>query len=126
MAHFLYPRRRAGESTPLFAAPALVPLLRHFTNRDNYTRGDLEVHLFGGAFPEGAGDDYRKTCRQNIEVADELLTKEGVELTGRDCGGWRGRKIIFDTCTGELILAKVGTVRQVDWIMTGLAPVERG
>jgi chemotaxis protein CheD len=75
------------------------------------TRGvdsqEIEVKLFGGSdmFPsEEAGGSRMSVGRQNTGVARKILDREGLHIVSYDVGGSRGRKIIFDTGTGEVLL----------------------
>ena len=49
--------------------------------------------------------------RQNSETADEVLKSEGLTLVTRDVGGLQGRKILFYTHTGEVLMKRL-TQRQ--------------
>ncbi len=114
MGHYVYPYRKDGVSTARFAAPAIVALTDMFFDTGS-SKEDLETHFYGGAvktdFPgytEGQSED-------NVKVGIEILGKIGVEIDGMDVGGTRARKIVFNTGTGELMVAKVEEVRDSDW-----------
>ncbi|WP_420264409.1 chemotaxis protein CheD [Candidatus Magnetominusculus dajiuhuensis] len=70
---------------------------------------DIEVKAFGG------GDvltyknyDAKATVgRQNIDAALEILGALGLKPKTSDLGGDRGRKIFFNTQTGEVLLRKL-------------------
>lgn len=115
MTHYARPYREQGRrSTAMYAAPAIVTLVRMLLDSGSST-ADLETHLFGGAsnrelegHREGLGED-------NIKVGLEILSKLRIQRVQLDAGGTRGRKVVFNTGTGEVILAKVERIRASDW-----------
>ena len=114
MCHYLYPYRKSKkESTALFAGPAIVALVKMFFEM-GAKAVDLEAQLFGGAWETGA-EAPREWAEKNIKVGSEILEKLGVPITGRDVGGRRGRKIVFNSDTGETAILKVNQIRSSDW-----------
>ncbi len=112
--HYLRPTREAGRSTPVYAAPAVVALVNLFLETGSRPP-ELEAFLYGGASnPDAPGYDPRQS-RRNVELGRELLAKLRVPLAGEDVGGRRGRKIVFNTATGESVVAKVAKLRSSDW-----------
>ncbi|WP_027189307.1 chemotaxis protein CheD [Paucidesulfovibrio longus] len=115
MTHYARPYREpGGRSTAMYAAPAIVTLVRMLLDSGS-SPADLETHLFGGAsnrkvegFREGLGED-------NVKVGLEILEKLRIRGVQRDVGGTRGRKVVFNTGTGEVVLAKVERIRASDW-----------
>lgn len=70
---------------------------------------DLEVSLFGGGDMFGPITKERKTKsvgRQNIERALDVIKAEGLILTWGDVGGRIGRKILFNSLTGNVSVFK--------------------
>jgi chemotaxis protein CheD len=71
---------------------------------------ELEVKVFGGSdmFDAGAGSDRKPTVgRQNVEITLRLLKEARVRIVAVDLGGERGRKIFFNTQTGEVLLKRL-------------------
>lgn len=72
--------------------------------------GDIEVKLFGGADSLSV-DSGRKSSlsvgTRNFEQARTSIEKEGLRLSGSDVGGSKGRKLFFDTHTGEVLLKRM-------------------
>ena len=115
MNHFVHPQLNEGDDpTALFAAPATHKLVRLFLDRGYNTDGP-EAHLFGGAAPEGADMDQIAVGLRNLKEAETLLNYYNIPVVGRDVGGTWGRKIAFNTGTGEIIIAKVNHIRGSDW-----------
>jgi chemotaxis protein CheD len=68
----------------------------------------VEVKMFGGAAMfSDAGPASRDlgVGKRNIEIATEMIKKKRLKLTAWNVGGNQGRKLIFNTLTGE-VLAK--------------------
>ena len=65
---------------------------------------DLIAKVFGGANQTNStltiGD-------RNYVVAEELLREHGIPIKAKSVGGTRGRKIIFNTATGEVVMKYV-------------------
>lgn len=69
-------------------------------------RGDIEIKMFGGA------DMFTiirsvSVGKQNISTALKTIKTEGLSLVASDVGGTRGRKIFFNTYTGEVLLKRL-------------------
>lgn len=113
VGHFTHPIRLGRSSTPSFAAPALVGLIKMFQKAGSDVR-HLETYLYGGAEnPEAPGFDPGRGF-MNTRIGIEILTKLGVRISGSDMGGRFARKLIFYTGTGESMLAKV-TDAEAEW-----------
>lgn len=75
---------------------------------------EIEVKMFGGADMFTPLEDGRKGItvgRQNIDTALRIIEEEGLRLAGSDFGGERGRKIFFNTHTGEVLLKRLNVSR---------------
>lgn len=124
-AHFVYPFRvKDKPSTALFGAPAVVGLLKAFLASGSIT-SNLEVNIYGSASPDNAQKEYLDNCDNNILVAREILDKKDIKIQSADVGGNKGRKVAFDTSSGETMIAKVDSIRSVDWMLSPEGPIER-
>lgn len=114
MNHFLHPRARtAAKATPQYGNAATLALVRIMLEA-GCRRGDLMAQVMGGAFPEGGiGPNIGA---QNVAAAREVLSAKGIRIVSEDIGGAMGRKIIFDTGTGQSVVIKVHHLRQTDWL----------
>jgi len=73
-------------------------------------RKDIEVKVFGGAdvLPASRAGATKPTVgSMNGRVALEVLEEEGFTVLACDLGGTRGRKIQFNTGTGEVYVYKL-------------------
>ncbi len=71
---------------------------------------EIEVKLFGGAALMGQfrRDPLANSLgQQNVEAAMEAISNCGLILQAADVGGALGRKIIFDTSSGEVLLKRL-------------------
>ncbi len=115
MNHFVHSQLEASiPPTALYAKPATVQLVRMF-RKHGFEPGHLEAQIFGGAAPEGADESLREIGRSNLREAEALLQQYSIPVVGRDTGGTWGRKVAFNTATGEVIIAKVNRIRESDW-----------
>ncbi|MBI5895736.1 MAG: chemotaxis protein CheD [Desulfobacterales bacterium] len=77
----------------------------------------IEVKLFGGAAmiggqrPETAAPSMGQ---QNVTAAMETISDCGLILKVMDVGGTFGRKIIFDTATGEVLMKRLRRTNGAD------------
>lgn len=71
---------------------------------------DLEVKLFGGAalIGSGSGNGSSNSIGQlNVEAAMETINSCNLALKVADVGGVYGRKLIFDTGTGQVLMKRL-------------------
>jgi len=79
-------------------------------DRLDANRRNLEVKVFGGADMFDAARNGRgafSVGRMNITTAMAILEKEGLNIVSMDVGGTQGRKLYFDTRTGEVLLKRL-------------------
>jgi chemotaxis protein CheD len=114
--HFVYPLTRDRlKATPQYGNVATAALIR-IMEQAGCRRQHLIAHIMGGANPE---ETRQKTLgQQNAEVAEAILKRKGIRIVSQDIGGTMGRKLIFDTATGHIIVLKVHKIRKSDWITT--------
>jgi len=74
---------------------------------------EIEVKLFGGSdtLNEKTGQESgRSAGRLNVKTVMEVLEAQRLQLKTSDVGGIRGRKILFYTHTGEVLLKRLNDV----------------
>lgn len=72
--------------------------------------GELEVKVFGGADMFGKSPAERgpiSVGKQNIATAQKIIETEGLTVASMDVGGSQGRKLFFNTQTGEVMLKRL-------------------
>jgi chemotaxis protein CheD len=71
-------------------------------------RRELQAKVFGGSDMFEGNLKRRGVGSQNAEMALKVLERESIRVVRQDLGGERGRKIIFHTDTGEVLLKRLG------------------
>jgi chemotaxis protein CheD len=83
-------------------------------------RSEIEVKCFGGAdmfIRKSEKTDFFTVGKQNIIVAEKIIASEGLTLRAKDVGGVQGRKMLFYTHTGEVLLKRLRGANNPDIIM---------
>jgi chemotaxis protein CheD len=71
---------------------------------------DIEIKVFGGADTLSSASNVRSGIlvgKRNVTTAMELLEREGLIILANDVGGNHGRKLFFNTHTGEVLLKRL-------------------
>jgi chemotaxis protein CheD len=111
MNHYVYPiAESAAKATPDHGNAAIIALLRIMQGAGSQLK-DLVAQIFGGGFPDS--DDNQGN--ENVTIARRLLKKRGLKIVSEDVGGSLGRKVVFDTATGQAAVIKVNNIRNSDW-----------
>ncbi|HJV67301.1 MAG TPA: chemotaxis protein CheD [Geomonas sp.] len=87
--------------------PCAIGLMLKEMTALGVTRGEIEAKIFGGADMFDSEMLRNSVGRQNIEMALSTLESESIRVVTRDLGGKRGRKIVFFTGTGEVLLKRL-------------------
>jgi chemotaxis protein CheD len=124
LGHYISPRRKGARSTPVFAAPAIVSLIDMCIKKGS-KKQHLEANIVGGAVNPKIDQFEHGVAEENIKVGFEILKKLGVKVAGQDTGGYQARKIVFDSATGDLLVAKTPKVRSSDWYPDPLKKIVR-
>jgi chemotaxis protein CheD len=95
-----------GLPTPKYGNIAIEKLIRAMLDR-GCTRERLVAKLFGGANVIGQGPGQFSVGERNILLARELLEREGIPITASDVGGDCGRKVIYNTRTGTVLVSRL-------------------
>ncbi|MCE1246481.1 MAG: chemotaxis protein CheD [Firmicutes bacterium] len=71
---------------------------------------EIDVKLFGGAnrlLPDSDRVQAINVGRRNAEIALDIVRNRGMNLSAYDLGGNQGRKVIFYTHTGKVLMKKI-------------------
>lgn len=113
MSHFVRPwAHDPNDATPRFGNAALSALVRMLEEL-GAKRHSMSAQILGGASPPG--HDEIPLGRQNVEAAREMMRRRDIPIVGEDVEGKVGRKLAFDTGTGQLAVLKVQQLRETDW-----------
>ncbi len=94
--------------------------VRHMVNlfeRLGAERSELKVKYFGGAdmFIRNTEKPAPMSVgRQNSIIAEKIIKAEGLRVVSKDVGGPRGRKILFYSHSGEVLLKRLTHVNDPD------------
>ncbi len=87
-----------------------IEMMAKLFDANNLKRSEVEVKVFGGADMFSirlGGRGSISVGRQNIEIARQSLEKLGIHVIAMDVGGTTGRKLYFNTHTGEVLLKRL-------------------
>ena len=114
ICHAILPEEKDPGDACRYVDSSIMKMLRAFSrNGIDYSR--IEVKLFGGSdvLPVVEAGKQRATVgQQNIEAAMRVIERERLNLAASDLGGVRGRKILFRTHTGEILLKRLHRVER--------------
>jgi chemotaxis protein CheD len=111
MCHALLPTAQSasGHDAFRFVDRAIPYMIEEFA-RFGIKRKDIEVKLFGGSdvLSTIGGENAPATVgNQNVRRALEVIEKERLVLLAEDVRGEEGRKILFHTHTGNILLKRI-------------------
>lgn len=112
MNHYIYNKPFNSRQGPQFGSISIPYMIKLMLDMGSLER-DINAHIVGGAHNLKLGN--APVGSNNIEIAEEILKNKGISITTRDTGGEMGRKVVFNTDTGELLLFKVNSIRKDDW-----------
>lgn len=115
MGHFLKAEDDDKKEVTLYhARPSIYYLLKLFEKHGS-RKINLEANIYGGAFNINHINYKKDLHKINISKTEKILKDKGIRIHSKDVGGKRGRKIIFNTFSGETVVAKVNQIRNSDW-----------
>jgi chemotaxis protein CheD len=112
MIHCIYARKGAGEKASNYHAETAVAQLIHAMAGVQSSPLNLEAQLFGGGNLNGYS---ARRADRVVATVRKMLKKLKVKIVSEDLGGCVGRKIIFDTRSGDVMVIRTKRVRKTDW-----------
>lgn len=107
MNHFMLPLWNGeGLATPKYGNVAIEKLLARLLGME-CRRERLTAKVFGGANVTGSGNDVFMIGDRNITLACQLLEDYAIPVVASDTGGQLGRKIIMNSASGKVLMARV-------------------
>jgi chemotaxis protein CheD len=111
MCHYIYSTANLSERNGKYgdvAIPHLFKLMFELGSQKN----NLKAHIIGG----GENPNFKSSIgNQNAELAEKLIKQYAIEILTRDVNGQFGRKVIFNSGSGEILVYKINDVRREDW-----------
>lgn len=83
----------------------VIPEMARLLKKSGVAMEELEVKLFGGSemiTKNNAHAQVIQVGRMNAEMAMKKLTALGIQVKSYDIGGTLGRRLFFDTSTGDV------------------------
>lgn len=103
--HYLLPLWNGeGLPTPKYGNIAISRLIDKVRNLAG--SGDLVAKVFGGASMWSRAEGALAVGERNVELALRSLEEEKIKIVSQDVYGEMGRKVIFDTKTGNVLLRR--------------------
>jgi chemotaxis protein CheD len=109
MNHYMLPLWNGqGLASPRYGNIAIKKLLDNLESMGS-SRANIKARVFGGAEIISTSISQFMIGDRNISIAKDILNEEKIQIVASSVGGRLGRKIIFDTYTGEVRQKYVGS-----------------
>ena len=100
-----------GLASPKYGNIAIAKLLERMLELGSERRS-LRAKVFGGGVVLNVTNPFMNIGERNVQLAEDMLRSENIPIISADTGGKVGRKLIFDTETGTVLLKKLA--KQID------------
>lgn len=101
--HYMLPYWNGdGLESPKYGNVAILQLLNKMYDF-GVKKEDIVCKIFGGAEVLGEQNSVFNVGQRNIELAYRMVFELGISITNSSTGGKLGRKIHFNTGTGEVL-----------------------
>lgn len=108
MNHFMLPLWNGqGLASPRYGNIAIDKLIRNLEAKGS-SKSNIKAKVFGGAEIIATNISQFMIGERNIRLAKDILHEEGIPIVSSSTSGKLGRKIIFNTQTGEVRQKYVG------------------
>ncbi len=114
ICHALLPEESTSGDPGRYVDSAVRALLEHYS-RHGISSCEIEVKLFGGAdvLPTGGIDRCdRSVGSQNVDAALRIIAEKQLLLRASDVGGSSGRRLLFNSSTGEVLMKRLRTMER--------------
>jgi chemotaxis protein CheD len=112
MNHYMLPFWNGeGLASPKYGNIAIAKLIERMLDL-GAERRHLCAKVFGGGIVLNVVNPFMNIGERNIHLAEDMLRQEGIAIVSADTGGNVGRKLIFNTATGMVLVKKLS--RQID------------
>jgi chemotaxis protein CheD len=107
MNHYMLPLWNGdGLPSPKYGNIAIPKLIEKML-LNGCRRENLKAKIFGGAAVINNNNGLIAVGDRNIALAKDMLKMERIEIVAASLGDVFGRKILFNTYTGEVLMKKV-------------------
>ncbi len=112
VAHCIYPKRVFWDKPTNYHADIAIASLVNRLKGCHLVSRYWEAQLFGGGNYHGYEE---KRAEKVLKRVRNVLKKYAIRIVSEDVGGAMGRKVIFNTLSGEVIVHKTRKIRKTDW-----------
>ncbi len=110
MNHFMLPLWNGdGLASPRYGNIAIDKLIHKLESLGS-KKSNLKAKIFGGGEVINSAGNSFNIGERNIAIAKEILSLEKIPIIASSVGGKLGRKIIFNTQSGEVFHKFIGTI----------------
>ncbi|MDH4161801.1 MAG: chemotaxis protein CheD [Nitrospirota bacterium] len=110
--HYMLPLWNGeGLASPKYGNIAILKLIERMRELGSEKR-NLRAKVFGGGVVLNVTNSFMNIGERNIQLADDVLRSENIQIISADTGGNVGRKIIFNTESGTVLVKKL--MKQID------------
>jgi chemotaxis protein CheD len=104
MNHYMMPMwNDNGLASPKFGNIAIDDLVQKMIAMGSQKK-DLIAKIFGGASQYEYDNHIIAIGEKNIRIAESMLSSHRISIVAQSVGGEQGRKIIFNTATGQVMM----------------------
>jgi len=112
MNHYMLPLWNGeGLASPKYGNIAIQKLVEKMIELGS-KKANLRAKVFGGGEVLKITQGVLNVGERNIVIAKDMLKETGIPIIGSDLGGVTGRKILFNTETGSVLMKRLR--RQID------------
>ena len=111
--HFFFPYWNGeGLSSPKYGNIAIEKLIQLMLKLGSKKSG-LKAKVFGGASTLMNPSSLFSIGERNIALAKDILIEEKIPIISSDVGGYLGRKIVFRTETGRVLVKTLKSLNSI-------------
>ncbi len=112
MNHYMLPLWNGeGLASPKYGNIAVAKLLEQLQDLGSNKR-NLRAKIFGGGVVLNVTNPFMNIGERNVRLAEDVLRQENIPIVSSDTGGRTGRKVIFHTENGIVLVKKLA--QQID------------
>jgi chemotaxis protein CheD len=112
MNHFMLPLWNGeGLASPKYGNIAVAKLLDRLQDLGS-NRRNVRAKIFGGGVVLKVSNPFMNIGERNIQLAEGMLREKGIPVISSDTGGKTGRKILFNTESGVVLVKRLA--QQID------------
>lgn len=110
--HFMLPLWNGeGLASPKYGNIAILKLIERMRELGSEKR-NLRAKVFGGGIVLNVTNSFMNIGERNVLLAEDVLKSENIPVISADTGGNVGRKIIYNTESGMVLVKKL--MKQID------------